>query len=62
MDYSQYRWTLDTREDLELLRAIYSHFDSCDDFCWRDVIALMEREPELAELNSQVLQKSLREH
>ncbi|MBZ5652199.1 MAG: glycosyltransferase family protein [Acidobacteriia bacterium] len=62
VDYSRYRWTLDTREDLELLRAIYSRFDSRHDLSWQDVIALMEREPELAELNSQVLQKSLREH
>ena len=62
VDYSRYRWTVDTREDLELLRAIYSRFDGDDDFSWQDVIALMKREPELAELNSQVLQKSLREH
>ena len=61
-DYSRYRWTVDTREDLELLRAIYSRFHGDDDFSWQDVIALMKREPELAELNSQVLQKSLREH
>ena len=61
-DYSHYRWTLDTREDLELLRAIYSRFDGRDDFSWQEVIHLMEREPELAELNSQVLQKSVREH
>lgn len=62
VDYSRYRWTLDTARDLELLRATYSRFDNRDDFPWRDVIALMEREPEMAELNSQVLQKSLREH
>jgi spore coat polysaccharide biosynthesis protein SpsF len=62
VDYSHYRWTLDTPGDLELLRAVYSRFHNRDDFHWQDVIALMEREPELAELNSQVLQKSLREH
>ena len=61
-DYSRYRWTLDTREDLELLRAIYSRFDGRDDFSWLEVLRLMEREPELAELNSQVLQKPVREH
>jgi spore coat polysaccharide biosynthesis protein SpsF len=61
-DYSRYRWTLDTREDLELLRAIYSRFDGRDDFSWQEVLCLMEREPELADLNSQVLQKSVREH
>jgi spore coat polysaccharide biosynthesis protein SpsF (cytidylyltransferase family) len=61
-DYSHYRWTLDTLEDLELLRAIYRHFDGADDFSWREVVNLMEREPKLAELNSRVLQKSVREH
>jgi spore coat polysaccharide biosynthesis protein SpsF (cytidylyltransferase family) len=60
-DYSHYRWTLDTREDLDLLRAIYRHFNGCDDFSWREVVDLMEREPKLAELNSRVLQKSVRE-
>lgn len=61
-DHSRYRWTLDTPEDLELLRAIYSRFDNRDDFHWSEVIRLMEREPELAEINSQVLQKTVREH
>jgi spore coat polysaccharide biosynthesis protein SpsF (cytidylyltransferase family) len=62
VDYSHYRWTLDTPEDLKLLRTIYSHFDNRDDFHWQEVIHLMEREPDLAELNSRILQKSLREH
>lgn len=59
VDYNRYRWTLDTAEDLQLIRTIYSHFGNQDHFNWRDVIALMESEPELAELNSRVLQKSL---
>jgi spore coat polysaccharide biosynthesis protein SpsF len=58
-DYSAYRWTLDTAEDLELLRNIYSRFGNQDNFGWREVIMLMEREPELAELNTHVVQKSL---
>src|SRR6266567_6285923 len=29
-DYSRYRWTLDTPEDLRLIRAIYSHFKGGD--------------------------------
>jgi spore coat polysaccharide biosynthesis protein SpsF (cytidylyltransferase family) len=58
-DYSRYRWTLDTAEDLELIRTIYSRFGSRDHFGWREVITLMESEPELAGLNSRVLQKSL---
>jgi spore coat polysaccharide biosynthesis protein SpsF (cytidylyltransferase family) len=57
-DYSHYRWTLDTSEDLNLLRAIYARFDNQDVFTWREVIALMEDEPELRELNAHVTQKS----
>jgi spore coat polysaccharide biosynthesis protein SpsF len=59
IDYSRYRWTLDTAEDLELLRTIYTRFDNRDDFSWGEVIQLMEREPGLAELNSDVAQKAL---
>ena len=58
-DYSAYRWTLDTAEDLELLRNIYARFGNQDNFGWREVVMLMEREPELAELNTHVVQKSL---
>ena len=58
-DYSHYRWTLDTIEDFELLSAIYAYFDGADEFSWRDVIQLMEREPRLSALNSHILQKPL---
>ena len=56
-DHSQYRWTLDTREDLELIRSIYLHFGNRDDFSWEDALELMKKEPQLAELNSHVTQK-----
>jgi spore coat polysaccharide biosynthesis protein SpsF len=59
IDHSQYRWTLDTPQDLELLRAIYARFSNQDNFGWGEVIQLVEREPELAELNSGVIQKTL---
>ena len=61
-DYSCYRWTLDTPEDLRLIRAIYSHFERSDDFGWREVLALMERLPELATLNAHIVQKPVREN
>ncbi len=57
-DYSGYRWTLDTPEDLQLIREIYRRFDNRDDFSWREVLSLMQREPELALINAHVLQKS----
>ena len=61
-DYSRHRWTLDTSEDLELIRAIYSRLDNRDDFDWKEVLALMEREPDLADLNSRVVQKAVYAH
>ena len=61
-DYSHYRWTLDTAEDSELIHAIYSRFDNRDDFDWKQVLALMKREPDLADLNSHVVQKAVYAH
>jgi len=58
-DYSQHRWTVDTAEDLELVRAVYARMGSRHDFSWRDVLTLVEREPQLIELNRHVMQKAL---
>ncbi len=52
-DYGHYRWTVDTPEDLELLRQVVAHFDD-DTFSWMDVLELFEQQPELAELNAGV--------
>lgn len=60
-DLSHYRWTLDTPEDLQLIRTVYSRFSDRDDFSWRDVVALMEESPDLARVNAHVVQKSIHE-
>ncbi len=59
--WSHYRWTVDTQEDLNLVRAIYKKIDRDDDFSWRDVLELLEREPEMAKINCHIRQKSLEE-
>jgi spore coat polysaccharide biosynthesis protein SpsF len=56
-DYSGYRWTVDTAEDLLLVKTVYDRLKSEGMFSWRDVLDLVEREPELAELNRGVVQK-----
>lgn len=63
MDYSQHRWTLDTPEDYAFLQALY---DRCPHSAPRDVkttqvIALLEREPDIMQLNARVPQKVLGE-
>jgi len=60
-DYSGLRWTLDTDEDLEFLRAVYARFAGRDDFGWQDLLGLLEREPGLSLINQHVVQKTLHE-
>jgi spore coat polysaccharide biosynthesis protein SpsF len=56
-DYGSYRWTVDTPEDMELLRRIYSHFGNRDNFSWLEVVVLMQRQPELVQINAGVAAK-----
>jgi spore coat polysaccharide biosynthesis protein SpsF len=57
-DFGKLRWTVDTAEDLLLVREIYDRFDGKDDFTWLHVLALFESEPELAAINASVRHKS----
>jgi spore coat polysaccharide biosynthesis protein SpsF len=57
-DYSHYRWTLDTLEDLEFLRAVYARRAEASDPAWQDVLRILEGEPDLAAINQHVKQKT----
>jgi spore coat polysaccharide biosynthesis protein SpsF len=52
-----YRWTVDTPEDLDLLRQVVAHF-SDDTFPWQQVLALFYQYPELAKINATIAHKS----
>ena len=56
-DYSHHRWTLDTPEDMELLRAIYQSLKDAEMCTWREVLVFMEARPELTAMNAHILQK-----
>ncbi len=56
-DYGGLRWTVDTAEDLQLLREIFSRFHGSDTFTWLDILHLVEREPELQSINANVRHK-----
>jgi spore coat polysaccharide biosynthesis protein SpsF len=58
-DFGDYRWTVDTPEDLEFMRQVFEHFDGRDDFSWKEVLDLVHNEPELAAINSAVRHKTL---
>ncbi len=57
-DRSGHRWTVDSPEDLELIRAIYQRMGG-DDFGWEDVLHLLADAPRLSDLNRHVRHKAL---
>jgi spore coat polysaccharide biosynthesis protein SpsF len=61
VDCSLHRWTVDTPEDLRLLRTIYGRFGGRDDFGWRAVLKLVESDPSLADINRHIVQKAVHE-
>jgi spore coat polysaccharide biosynthesis protein SpsF len=55
------RLTVDTSEDLQLVRAIYGAlYPTNPEFTLSDVIELLERQPELAAINRSIVQKAVR--
>lgn len=60
-DLGDLRWTVDTPEDLELLRRIVSYFPDRDDFSWQEVLDLVQQHPELSQINANIQHKDYRE-
>ena len=60
-NFGDYRWTVDTSEDLEFMRQVYSRFDGRDDFTWKEVLELVHDEPKLMEINAGVQHKTLKD-
>jgi len=60
-DFGDYRWTVDTPEDLEFMRQVYSRFDGRDDFTWKEVLDVVHDNPELMEINAGVQHKTLKD-
>ena len=66
-DYSSMRWTVDNREDFELVKAILEGISQeKNDFRMTDVIKFLKKHPETTEINAHIkrnegLEKSLQE-
>lgn len=60
-DYGSLRWTVDTPEDLDFLRAVLNILSPREDFTWREVLDLVQHHPDLAEINSGVRHKTFNE-
>jgi spore coat polysaccharide biosynthesis protein SpsF len=58
-DYGSLRWTVDTPEDLEVVRRIYAAFGGDDGFSWLEVLDLNDRYPDMKSINQAVAAKTL---
>lgn len=54
-----YRWTVDTSEDLRLVREIFARLRDPDGSGWQQALDVLRLEPALADINRHVTQKSL---
>jgi spore coat polysaccharide biosynthesis protein SpsF len=60
-DFGDYRWTVDTPEDLEFIREVFRRFNGRDDFSWKEVLDLVHDEPDLMKINAGVQHKTLKD-
>lgn len=61
-DLSHLRWTVDTWDDLAMIRAMYAVAgDQLYQMSWRDTLDLVRRNPQLERMNEHVRQKTLRD-
>jgi spore coat polysaccharide biosynthesis protein SpsF len=58
VDLSHLRWTVDTAEDLELVRKIFQHFGH-GRFSWEEVLPVLEQHPDWTKINQDIPQKTL---
>ncbi|MBC8506412.1 MAG: glycosyltransferase family protein [Anaerolineales bacterium] len=56
-ELGHHRWTVDTPEDLAFVREVASRLPK-DQFAWLDVLALLEREPEIMQINADIQHKT----
>jgi len=54
-DFSSYRWTIDTEEDLRMIRKVYAAlYNNGNIFSWKEVLNFLIANPEIADINSKV--------
>lgn len=60
VDYSKYRWTVDTEEDFELIKLIIGAlYRENPNFTLLDTVNLMEKNPDWFKINAHIEQKKL---
>lgn len=57
VDRADWRWTVDTPEDLAFVQRIYDELGPDRPFGWEEVVELLEERPELRDINRHIVQK-----
>lgn len=57
-DYSNYRLTLDTTEDLEMMRMLYPLIQERRSTSYLDIVDILTHRPDLVEINQMIIQKT----
>jgi spore coat polysaccharide biosynthesis protein SpsF len=60
-DYGNLRWTVDTPEDLEMIQRVFAYFSPREPESWLEVLDLLEKHPDLAQINQQIKPKDYRQ-
>lgn len=55
-DLSLMRWTVDTPEDFDFVSQVYQYLGE-NTFSWVDILDLLQKHPELLEINKEIIQK-----
>ncbi len=59
-NHSEYRWTLDTIEDWELIQTLYQHlYEGNRIFGLKETLEFIQRNPQVSQINAHVEQKKL---
>ena len=59
-EYGDLRWTVDTPADLEFVRRVVDLLGR-EDFTWLDVLAVVQANPEISQINAGVHHKTVDE-
>ena len=54
-DYSNFRWTVDEKEDFEVIKRVFEHFHPKVDFSWREVYELELNQPGIFAFNKHLI-------
>jgi spore coat polysaccharide biosynthesis protein SpsF (cytidylyltransferase family) len=57
-DFGEVRWTVDTPQDLQLVRELASRLPQDRDFTWLDVLQVYQSAPELVSINSMIVHRT----